>query len=70
MSICYQEGGPLALPLAVMVKFDNYTGPVLFDNTVLITPIRQTWSSSGTQCSLLQIPLKPSWAMTIHKHKA
>ena len=50
-----------------MIKFDNYTGPVLFDNTVPITPIHQTWSSSETQCSRLQIPLKLSWAMTIHK---
>lgn len=27
VSICYKEGGPPALPLTVMVKFDNYTGP-------------------------------------------
>ena len=39
VSICYQEGGPPALSLAVMVKFDNYTSPTLFDNTVPITPI-------------------------------
>ena len=50
-----------------MVKFDSYTGPVLPDNTVPITPIRRTWSSSGEQCSRLQIPLKLAWAMTIHK---
>lgn len=67
VSICYQEGSPPALPLAVMVKFDNYTGQVLPDNTVPITPIRRTWSSSCEQCSRLQIPLKLVWAMTIHK---
>jgi len=65
--ICYKEGGPPALPIAVMVKFDKYTGPTLFDGTIPITPIRRTWSSSGTQCSRLQIPLKLAWAMTIHK---
>ena len=61
MSICYQVGGPPALPL---VKFDNYTGPILPDNTVPINPIRRTQSSSGEQCSL---PLKLAWAMTIRK---
>ena len=39
MSIFYQSGGPPDLPLAVMVKFDNYHGPTLPDGTVPIVPI-------------------------------
>lgn len=31
ISICYQTGGLPNLPLAVMVQFDNYTGPTLQD---------------------------------------
>jgi len=66
-SICYRNGGPPDLPLAVMVKFDHYTGPTLHNGTVPITPLRRTWSNSGVQCSRLQLPLKLAWAVTIHK---
>ena len=66
-AICYRSGGPPDLPLAVMLKFDHYSGPTLHDDTVPITPIRRTWSNSGVQCSRLQLPLKLAWAVTIHK---
>ena len=66
-AICYQNGGPPDLPLAVMVKFDKYCGPTFHDGTIPITPIRHSWSSSGVQCSRLQVPLKLAWAVTIHK---
>ena len=66
-AICYCTGGLPDLPLAVMVHFDHYFGPTLHDSTVPITPLRRTWSSSGVQCSRLQLPLKLAWAVTIHK---
>ena len=66
-AICYHSGGPPDLPIAVMVHFDSYSGPTLHDGTVPITPLRRTWSSSGAQCSRLQLPLKLAWAVTIHK---
>ena len=34
-AICYRSGGPPDLPLAVMAKFDHYSGPTLQDGTVL-----------------------------------
>ena len=37
------------------------------DLTVPITPVRRSWSNGGSHCTRFQIPLKLSWAMTIHK---
>ena len=47
------KGGPLDLPLAVMIMFNKYCGPTLHDGTVPVTPIYYAWSSSGVQCSRL-----------------
>ena len=66
-AICYRTGGPPDLPIAVMVRFDSYSGPTFPDGTVPITPLRRCWSHSGGQCSRLQLPLKLAWAVTIHK---
>ena len=66
-AICYLRDKPPALPVAVMVQFDHYAGPTMYNGTVPITPIRRSWSSSGGQCSCLQLPLKLAWAVTIHK---
>ena len=67
-AICYHDGGaPPDLPVAITVLFDNYSGPTLFDGTVPIVPIRRSWSTSGNQCSHLQLSLKLAWAITMHK---
>ena len=67
-AICYSEGtAPPDLPVAVTVLFDSYSGPTLSDGTVPISPIRHSWSTSGSHCSRLQLPLKLAWTVTIHK---
>lgn len=63
VSIYYQSGGPPDLPLAVMVKFDNYLGPTFLDNTVSIsnTSHMECW-----QFTLLTFTIAIK-TMTIHK---
>ena len=39
-AICYRTRGPPDLPIAVMVRFDSYSGPTLPDGTVPIIPLR------------------------------
>ena len=50
-----------------MHPFIPVLSPSFPDGTVPITPLRRCWSSSGGQCSHLQLPLKIAWAVTIHK---
>ncbi len=67
-AICYEsDHSPPDLPVAVMVRFDNYSGPTLPDGTVPITPLRRMWFATSKPCSRLQLPLKLAWAVTIHK---
>lgn len=61
---------PPALPIAVIVKFDKYTGPSFFndiDNCVPIVPLIASTSENSTVQERVQIPLKLAWSLTIHK---
>ena len=58
------------LPIAVMVKFDHYTGPSFTEflsKCVPVCPITLASHSLDTFHERHQLPLKLSWVITIHK---
>lgn len=61
---------PPDLPIAVIVMFDDYTGPSISNNIEQCVPICSIAIMSdtlGTVNEKQQIPLKLAWAITIHK---
>ncbi len=70
--IIYPQGAmPDSMPVAAMVEFDNYSGPGFRsgDGPVIvpITPITTQWVNGKTSCTRTQLPLRLSYALTVHK---
>ena len=61
---------PPDLPIAVIVEFENYRGPVFNENAPLCIPICPITVSSQTEIGFherQQLPFRLAWALTIHK---
>ncbi|KAK3922031.1 ATP-dependent DNA helicase [Frankliniella fusca] len=59
---------PNDLPVAVMVRFDKYSGPTMADGSVPIATQLRGWDDSqGTHCTREQFPLCLAYAITVHK---
>ena len=71
VDIIYQNNyQPPDLPIAVMVKFENYRGPAFIESKPLCIPICPITVSSQTEIGIherQQLPLRLAWALTIHK---
>ena len=70
IDIIYVENhAPPDLPIAVLVKFDYYSGPS-FANMPSCVPVPLMTATVNIENSLLesqQLPLTLAWALTIHK---
>jgi ATP-dependent DNA helicase PIF1 len=63
------EQPPPSLPIAAVVRFEAYTGPT-FNTSPLcvpIPPVTFEWQCKNKQYSRQQLPIKLSYALTIHK---
>ncbi|XP_020897308.2 uncharacterized protein LOC110236158 [Exaiptasia diaphana] len=67
MDIIYHpDHKPPSLPIAVVVKFESYSGPSL-DNFPSCVPIPPITACVDSIHERQQIPLRLAWALTIHK---
>ena len=64
--IYHNDHRPPDLPIAVIVKFDNYVGPSISEVPAAV-PIVPVSISVNSVHERQQLPLRLSWAMTIHK---
>ena len=63
------DSSPPDLPIAVIVKFEDYMGPSISSacSAVPIIPITASLDLNAVVHERQQVPLRLSWAMTIHK---
>lgn len=65
-----QSHKPPNLPIAILVNFPDYTGPPFIQtkpNCIPISPVVHEWHNGLKTLSRQQLPLRLSYAMTIHK---
>ena len=66
-TVIYKDGQyPPSLPIAVLVVFENYNGPTVDGYCVRVIPIVSN-SNTSENLERIQVPLKLSWSITIHK---
>lgn len=67
-AIVYAHGeNPPALPMYVLVEFDEYAGPFICGELFPVTPTEAEWRYQSMTFTRTQIPLTLAHAVSIHK---
>ena len=55
------------IPICVMMKFDSYAGPTIYNGLLPIVPLKVTFKKGNVSCSRTQFPLQLAHGITAHK---
>ena len=54
------------MPICILVSFEKYTGPVLYENSIPIVPVVASFKKNEISCTRKQFPLMLAYAVSIH----
>lgn len=55
------------MPLCLLVKFEKYSGPTLYEDSIPIIPVTSSFKRQGTSCTRKQFPVMLGYAVSIHR---
>lgn len=55
------------MPLCILVKFEKYSGPTLYGDSIPIMPIISSFKRQETSCTRKQFPVMLGYAVSIHR---
>ena len=55
------------MPICILVSFEKYTGPVLYENSIPIVPVVASFKNNEISCTCKQLPLMLAYAVSIRR---
>ena len=55
------------MPICILVSFEKYTGPVLYENSIPIVLVVASFKKNEISCTCKQFPLMLAYAVSIHR---